>query len=111
MASKIRKAHVPVGSRIVIMDVIEHDGKLWLVPYWLQHQTTKMLKPVRLIWLEALPHQVIDPPALGADFAVNSPIPEDVVEGRVQGQNAIDGTLFVTVEGPDFTVEPPPTTH
>lgn len=38
-------------------DGIEHDGKLWLVPGWLRHETKKHAIPKRMVRFDNLQHQ------------------------------------------------------
>jgi hypothetical protein len=40
-----------------VFDTIEYEGKLWLVPYWIDEPDSDTLSPLRLICLDGLPMQ------------------------------------------------------
>lgn len=103
---KIFKAAVPVEGETSIfqMDVIEHEGKFWLVPYWLNNPATGRSKPLRLIALETIQHQRVDSAPFG-DFAVNVPIPKAVIDGRVQQQQGFGLNNYIVVEAPDIVFD------
>jgi len=97
---KLRKAHVVIAERDgahlnTYMDVIEHAGKSWLVPEWIDHKDEKSISPRRMILLETLPHQELL--GYGPDFVVHNPVPKYVFDGQVPSQEA--GT-YVVVESP-----------
>src|SRR6476660_1293076 len=41
-------------------DAIKYDGKLWLVPQWLDEPGSGTTKPRRIIRIDSLPHEPID---------------------------------------------------
>src|SRR4051794_29175213 len=104
---KIYKAAVAIEGEGTIsqMDAIEHDGKFWLVPIWLENPAIKKIKPLRLILLDSLQHQRFDPPTQFGDFAVNDPIPKDVLKGRVQQQQGFGLNMYVVIEEPDLAFD------
>ena len=54
----ILKCIVGLGDGMVVTcDGIKHDGKLWLVPKWLEHPTESIAMPERIIRFDCFPHQ------------------------------------------------------
>ena len=45
------------GGAIQECDAIKYDGKLWLVPQWLDEPGRGTTKPRRMIRIDSLPHQ------------------------------------------------------
>jgi hypothetical protein len=89
-------------GKILKMDTIEHEGRMWLVTSWLVPRTGGLSKPERLICLDTLPHQKAS--MNGLDFVLNNPLPKAVTEGRVpSGLEA----LYVVIERPDIEVRHP----
>ena len=43
---------------VVTCDGIAYDGKLWLVPGWLEHPTEPIAIPERIVRFDNFPHQV-----------------------------------------------------
>lgn len=52
------KAAVVYGGAIYTVDVIEDEGRLWLVPMWIENRERGWQKPMRMISLATIPHQV-----------------------------------------------------
>jgi hypothetical protein len=78
-------------------DVIQYEGKHWIVPYWLDSPVEKVTRPLRIIQIESIQHQKIDDKP-EFQFVINQPIPKDVFEhGQVQ-----QGSKYVVVESPDI---------
>jgi hypothetical protein len=80
---------VIVGSddgKIYKVDAIEHEGKLWLVPHWLDVPAQGLTKPARLIRMDVLPFQRMTNPAYGADFVLNAPVPKALLEPNTPRQ-------------------------
>jgi hypothetical protein len=104
---KIHKAAIAIegDNKSIQMDTIEHDGKFWLVPLWIDNPTTKTTRPARIILLDSLQHQRSSPGSLGGEFAVNVPIPRDVLEGRVRQKQGFGANLYIVIEAPDLTFE------
>lgn len=55
-------------------DAIEYDGKLWLVPHWLEVLEHKVSKPARMIRFDNQPHQDVWGSKL-ADYFLKEPLP------------------------------------
>ncbi len=68
----MKKATIIVGSAIHKVDVIEHEGRQWMVPHWVDSPDGKWTRPLRIIPLDAVPHQPYGPD----EFVVNDPLPE-----------------------------------
>lgn len=64
------------------MDTIEHEGKMWLVPCWLEASSEGWKTPERIICLDDLPHQKGSSDIL-ADFILNDPLPIFVLSGQI----------------------------
>jgi hypothetical protein len=72
---------------IVLVDTIEHEGKLWLVPKWLESPTEGVQRPERIVRIDTLQKDKIDrsrPNALPADHVLNAPMPRSVLQGPIQ---------------------------
>jgi hypothetical protein len=69
------------GGAIQECDAIKYDGKLWLVPQWLDEPGRGTTKPRRMIRIDSLPHQPMTNPAFGLDFILNGPLPKAVLDG------------------------------
>jgi len=104
---KILKTLISVeGEGVGSCDTVEHEGKLWLVPEWINGTPTKgFSKPARIICLTSLSHTVC---RSGADYTLQNPIPRAVLQGHVPSQLK---DVYVVIETPDIVVETPPTFH
>jgi hypothetical protein len=69
-------------------DAIEFDGKLWLVPRWLDFPAQGLTKPARLVRFDTLLHQETpsSPSPQEADYVLNQPIPGELLEIRTPKQ-------------------------
>jgi hypothetical protein len=85
-------------GRIYKVDTIEHEGKFWIVPEWIDNKVTGWSSPTRIILLDVLPHQ--KSPGGPADFVLNYGMPKSVFyEGRIPPQPE---HRFVVIENPDI---------
>ena len=98
---KILKTIIGIEGESVMLkaDTIEHDGKLWLVPKWIELPTEGHKTPARIICLDTLQYQKA-PPAY-ADFALTAPMPRVVLEGH---DPAPAERGYLVVEMPDIRV-------
>jgi hypothetical protein len=87
------------GSQLVC-DTIQHDGKLWLAPAWLEETTKPYSRPARLIGMSGLKYRSM-PMRSEVDFVMEHLVPEAVLEGRVQG---VQTSPFVILERPDVRI-------
>lgn len=71
---------VPSETDILTVEGIAYEGKLWLVPQWLESQSEPISKPVRMVRFDNLPH--IENPSSGHDYAVNQQVPRAVLDGQ-----------------------------
>ena len=81
-------------------DAIEYDGKLWLVPHWLEVLQQRVSKPARMIRFDNQPHQALCGSKFG-DYLLNGPVPKALLERTTPGQ-PIAG--FEYVELPDIEI-------
>jgi hypothetical protein len=83
-------------------EAIEHDGRVWLVPYWLESPTRAETKPSRIIPLDILQHQKLSAGnPYSADFILNDPMPRNLFDEKISPQLA---KLFQVVEAPDIVI-------
>jgi hypothetical protein len=87
---------VPEGV-IYTVDTIGYQGKMWLVPEWLDSPREGWRMPARIICLDALPHQ--KSPGGPADFVLNAGIPKAVFDGQSQPEQEI---CYEVIERPDI---------
>ncbi|MBI3808012.1 MAG: hypothetical protein HY281_10965 [Nitrospirae bacterium] len=71
-------------------DGIAHEGKLWLVPGWLEHPRKPIAMPERIIRFDNFPHQAAQEG--GLDYQnILLPMPESALLGQVpQGIEYVD---------------------
>jgi hypothetical protein len=92
------------GGAIQECDAIKYDGKLWLVPQWLDEPGRGTTKPRRIIRIDSLPHQPMTNPAFGLDFILNGPLPKAVVDGVATPEQAAQ---YEIVELPEIEISMP----
>lgn len=95
------------GAGTFCIDTIEYDGKLWLVPEWLEAPTEGWKTPARIILLDSLDHQT-ESSGVPADYLLKSPMPRDVFEGRIP--KGSEGE-FVVIERPGVKIPIPRGIH
>lgn len=67
---------------VVTCDGIKHEGKLWLVPRWIEHPTEPFAMPERIIRFDCFAHQPGQ--GDGLDYQnIQLPIPESALLGPV----------------------------
>jgi hypothetical protein len=74
----IWKARVSIGGRMTTTDVVQHEGKLWLVLWWLEHTQEGVSIPgraVRMDSMEHIPLRGVLAQEEQADFVVNDTLP------------------------------------
>ena len=76
--STLSSAIVAVGPSMHTFHVMEHDGKKWLVPGWIDSPCGHWTRPERLILMDVLPHA---PLGGRADYVVNQILPRELVVG------------------------------
>lgn len=70
----IFKVLVPTEDTVQTTYAIEHDGSFWIVPGWLVQKSTGLQKPARIVRVDHI-RRIKVSPTLGADFALDSPVP------------------------------------
>lgn len=74
------KARFPTdGGTIMDADVIEHEGKLWLVPFWLDNLALGYTTPARIVRFDNRPHQDLRHTDFGC-YLINDPLPRALFE-------------------------------
>ena len=73
------KAQVAAGGNIYLVDVIEHEGELWLCPTWRGPRKPGEQVPERLIPMGKLSYQKCSHPKF--QFQIASPLPQSVLWG------------------------------
>jgi len=92
------------GEGIFSIDTIEHDGKLWLVPEWIDGIPKEgYSKPARIICLEYLP-LVAQEKDQNYDYFLNGSISKSVLDGQPPQKLK---NLYRIVERPDIAVVTP----
>ena len=71
----IFKVLVPTEDSIQKAYAIEHEGSFWIVPGWFVQESTGLQKPARIVRVDHI-RRIKVSPALGADFALDSPLPK-----------------------------------
>lgn len=97
---KMLKVKVAVGSIITDADGIEHEGKLWLVPFWLDMPAAGVSMPNRIIRFDNLPHADVRGSNLG-DYVLNNPIPKELFDFQTPKQQVAG---FEYQELPDIRI-------
>lgn len=87
------------------VDVIEFEGRAWLVPEWLDYRDAKVTMPARIVLLDVIPHSRMK---ASPQFVVNGPIPKSVFAGNVPA--ALEAQ-YVVIEGPDIRLPIPGAIH
>src|SRR6266545_1129458 len=86
-----------VNAKIYRVDTIEHEGKLYIVPEWLDNPLAGWRTPARLICLDGLPYRAT--PGAPVDYLLNVGIPKSLFYGESPPQ---PGELFVVIDAPDI---------
>jgi hypothetical protein len=90
------------GGGLFLMDTIEHEGALWLVPDWIVFHDEKVQKPRRIIRLDGLKYQKTK---FGkADYVLNDPLPSILIDPAHRNQQ-LPG--YVVKEAPDIQAPVP----
>lgn len=87
-------------------DTIEYEGKMWLVPTWLETPSVGWKTPERIVCLDELPYQKA---SFGdADFILTNPIPKDVLFGQITDQSIFKSVVIIR---PDIRIAIPKGVH
>lgn len=96
------KVSIVGDSAIYTMDVIRHEGALWLVPTWFESPELGQRKPERIVSLDAMQHQDTGNPVWG--IVVTHPIPRAVLFAHNLSEIPHG---YVVVREPDILLEIP----
>mgnify|MGYP006951119562 CR=1 FL=1 len=91
---KLLVAHLASDDGIFLIDVLQTEADLWLVPQWFDSEDGKYQTPARAIRLDFIAHQKSG--IGGADITVNSTIPKSVLAGP---DVSAGGTEYEVVTG------------
>jgi hypothetical protein len=94
-------------GQLWLVDTIEHEGHLWLVPEWLEAPSEGWKTPRRIICLSLIRHQQT-PKHPRFQYMTTDPIPIAVFDGHAQPEEAVG---FVVVEAPNIRVPIPKGIH
>jgi hypothetical protein len=75
---QVFKTYVTYGGAIHLTDTIEHDGKLWLVPHWLDTIDGRWTSPARIIRIDLLRHSRFG----ASEYLLNDPLPKELFDER-----------------------------
>ena len=85
------------GGALFIGDAIEHEGKLWLVPEWLEGPTKGTECPTRIVCLDGMPLSKPGPQYQDrANWFLSTPLHTEILKGRRVSQNPL------VIERPDI---------
>lgn len=90
--------HTPDSPEVYQIDVIEYEGKLWLVPLWLSPQDGKWQTPARIIRFDHLKHQNRGLKGV-FEYTLQAPIPTAVLNGTAPPQEA---AYYEVIERPNI---------
>ena len=82
------------------VDTVEWNGRLWLVPNWIEAHATRERQPIRIIAMDRLPHWRMDGEE-GVDFQLGVLIPRCVFDGQLPPGS---DQYFEIVESPPFRI-------
>jgi hypothetical protein len=78
-----------------LVDIVEYDDRLWIVPAWLEGTIGGTIVPARIICVDGMLMEKA-PANSGADYFLSNPLPTALLEGRGVEQG------YVVVEKPDI---------
>jgi hypothetical protein len=76
------------------VETVEYEGKLWIVPRWIEGPIPGTIAPERIICVDGLVQKT--GPHLRADYFLPSPLSRDILEGRRISQD------HAVIERPDI---------
>ena len=83
-------------------DVIEYQGRKWLVPSWIESPSEGLTMPKRIIPLDSFAHQEMAPGnPYGVDLVLNAPLPRELFDEEIPQELA---TRVGAVERPDISI-------
>lgn len=89
-----------IADGMSVLDTIEHEGRKWLVPFWLTDESSGLSKPERIICLDLLPHQKSG--AIHYDYILTQPMPRAALDGHVPPPSK---GIFLIVESPTIEID------
>lgn len=98
---QIFKTFVTLADGLYRIDTIEHEGRFWLAPEWIDTPRTGWSKPRRLVPLDLLGAQELQGNPQ-ARFLVSTPIPKVLLSGPIPPQIAAQ---YAVIDLPDLVFE------
>ncbi len=77
------KVCVSDGASLMVMDLVEYQGRLWIVPAWIEWQRERLQAPARLIALDSVAHRQASA-NVPFQYEVSTIIPRAVLDGSDQ---------------------------
>ena len=91
------------GGIVITCDGIEFDGKLWVVPGWLYHDTKAHAIPERMIRFDNQPYQKIDNGEVQYANIILPVAEGDLVKAQLPSElEHIDNALHVRIPADEF---------
>lgn len=87
------------GNALFSADTIEHEGKLWLVPHWLESPSEGYRIPARIVCLDGLRAFQKLEKSFPADYSLGVPVPKAVFDGTHPQPLSLG---YIVVERPDI---------
>jgi hypothetical protein len=89
-------------NQIVSVDTIRHEGKLWLVPCWLEATAEGWSMPERIVCIDGLAGGDLAPEFHPNRRMLNDPIPKSVLDGET---DTAEGRTYAVVEQPNIRIQ------
>ena len=104
-----QKTFVMVGSAVLQVDWIMHEGKAWLVPEWILSPDGKSQRPRRIISLALAEGHHVDLGEAPLEYFQGNPIPEYLLDC---GEKPLGlEKLFEVRENPEIWLPNPDVSH
>jgi hypothetical protein len=92
------KVRASAGGMLVVLDGIEWQGKLWIVPNWLDSLSQGVTMPARIIRFDNLMHS--DARGTG-NYVLTASIPKELLEVKTPQQDIVG---YEYIELPDIQI-------
>ena len=108
---KFPTPHMPIKTYVrsddgntYLIDTIEHEGGLWLVPQWLETTFPNMQQPARIIRMDTLPHNHVGDYLFDTNhktYSLDGLIPKAVLDGAT---SSLSKPPLEIVEAPEIAI-------
>jgi hypothetical protein len=86
-----------------VADTIVYEGKLWLVPEWIDNRVAGWTMPARIIALDGLPYESLPAPH-ECDYLLHEGIPKGIYCGQIRPE---PDSCYVVIETPNIRLPGP----